>query len=31
VAHATWIESRPSGIFVEQIIVPLREHALKTA
>jgi predicted phosphodiesterase len=30
VAHATWIESRPSGLFVEQIVVPLREEALKT-
>jgi hypothetical protein len=27
VAHATWIESRPSGLFVEPIIVPLREAA----
>jgi predicted phosphodiesterase len=31
VAHATWIESRPSGLVVEPIIVPLREAALKTA
>ena len=31
VAHAAWIESRPSGIFVEPIAVPLREPALKTA
>ncbi len=30
VAHATWIESRPSGLIVEPIIVPLREAALKT-
>jgi predicted phosphodiesterase len=31
VAHATWIESRPSGLTVEPIVVPLRERALKTA
>jgi predicted phosphodiesterase len=31
VAHATWIESRPSGIYIEPIVVPLRERALKTA
>jgi hypothetical protein len=32
VAHATWIESRPSGLYVEPIVVPLRESAaLKTA
>lgn len=31
VAHATWIESRPSGLYVEPIVVPLREEALKTA
>jgi predicted phosphodiesterase len=31
VAHATWIESRPSGLIVEPIVVPLRERALKTA
>ncbi len=31
VAHATWIESRPSGLFVEQIIVPLREHQRDSA
>jgi predicted phosphodiesterase len=30
VAHAAWIESRPSGLFVEPIIVPLREETLKT-
>jgi predicted phosphodiesterase len=31
VAHATWIESRPSGVYVEPIVVPLRESAaLKT-
>ena len=28
VAHATWIESRPSGVEIEQIVVPLRELAL---
>lgn len=27
VAHATWIESTPRGITVEQITVPLEEHA----
>jgi hypothetical protein len=31
VAHAAWIESRPSGVVVEPIIVPLGERALKTA
>ncbi|HEY1957211.1 MAG TPA: metallophosphoesterase family protein [Polyangiaceae bacterium] len=31
VAHATWIESRPSGLVIEPIVVPLRERALKTA
>jgi len=31
VAHATWIESRPSGVFVEPIVVPLRERELKIA
>ncbi len=31
VAHATWIESRPSGLFVEPIVVPLRDNVLKTA
>jgi len=30
VAHAAWIESRPSGLFVEPIVVPLREETLKT-
>lgn len=30
VAHATWIESRPSGLVVEPIVVPLREATLKT-
>lgn len=30
VAHATWIESRPSGLHVEPIVIPLREEALKT-
>lgn len=27
VAHATWIESRPSGLHIEPIVVPLREAA----
>jgi predicted phosphodiesterase len=27
VAHATWIESTPSGLSVEQIVVPLRAEA----
>ena len=31
IAQATWIESRPSGIVVEPIVVPLREPTLKTA
>jgi len=30
VAHATWIESRPSGVTVEPILVPLREATRKT-
>lgn len=31
VAHATWIEARPSGVSIEQIVVPLRdEQTLKT-
>jgi predicted phosphodiesterase len=27
IAHATWIESTPSGILVEQIVVPLESGA----
>jgi predicted phosphodiesterase len=30
VANAAWIESRPSGVSVEPIVIPLRERARKT-
>jgi predicted phosphodiesterase len=31
VAHATWIESTPGGVLVEQITVPLREELARAA
>jgi hypothetical protein len=31
IAHATWIESTPSGLVVEQIIVPLGAPAVQLA
>lgn len=31
VAHATWIESTPSGLHVEQILVPLEDAAVELA